>query len=215
MATAVGLTSLLVSTGPKDLELVDPVTEKITAKYTPDQLVADSGPAINFSLFTLSPNGRQVFCTGSEALCELSLTDADLAIMSAGPKIGPDAQGIVVSADSKYVAMPCKNGNTTLAGQPKTDFATYVFKVTDLQKPVMTIESGLSPRLLAFDFPARQIYAENNQKQLMVYSPAGDKIKDYVFNKDQNAVSQKFLVHPSGRSLMILTGGKLDWVMLP
>jgi hypothetical protein len=111
--------------------------------------------------------------------------------------------------------MPCKSGNSPIASQPKADYATYVFKVTDLQTPVMTIQSGPAPRLLAFDFPARQIYAQNNQKQLIVYSPSGDKIKDYVFNKDKDATTEKFLVHPSGRSLMILTGGGLEWVTLP
>jgi hypothetical protein len=215
MATATGLTSLLVSKGPKDLELIDPITEKIISKYTPEQVGGDNGVAINFDRFTISPDGKEIFCTSAESICELGLSESNITFIAAGPKIGADPQGIIVSPDSRYVAMPCKNGNATLPGQPRTDFATYVFKITDLQKPVMTIESGNSPRLLAFDFPARQIYAQNNQKQLIVYSPAGDKIKDYVFNRDKDATSQKFLVHPTGRCLMILTGGKLDWVTLP
>jgi tetratricopeptide (TPR) repeat protein len=215
IATSIGSGNLLVSTGPKDLELVDPVTEKIVAKYSSDEISSASGQTVNFGLFTFSPDGKEMFCTGSESICEFSLKDGEMTFVAAGPKIGVDPQAIIVSPDSHYVAMPCKSGNFTLPGETKADFSTYVFKISDLQKPVMTIASGLSPRLLAFDFPARQIYAQNDQKQLIVYSPTGDKIKDYVFNKDKDATAQKFLVHPSGRSLMILTGGKLDWVTLP
>ena len=90
-----------------------------------------------------------------------------------------------------------------------------VFKIADLQKPVMIIESGVAPKELAFDVPARQIYAQNNQRQLIVFSPSGDKIKDYSLTKDKTPATVKFLVHPDGRSLLVLVGGTLQWVTLP
>jgi hypothetical protein len=215
MATAVSSNQILASTGPKDLELVDPTGEKIVAKFTPSELTSGTAPAVNFSLFALSPDGQNVFCYGSESLCEFSLSDDALSFVAAGPKLGIDPQKIIVSPDSRYVAMPCKSGNELIAGEPKKDFATYVFKVSDLQKPVMTIESGLSPQELAFDVPARQIYAQNNLKQLIVFSPDGTKIKDYMLAKTKDAEALKFLVHPSGHSLMLLAGGSLQWVTLP
>jgi hypothetical protein len=111
--------------------------------------------------------------------------------------------------------MPCKSGNTPVAGETKKDAVTYVFKVTSLQQPVMTIESGPSPSTLAFDVPARQIYAQNNLRQLIVFSPTGDKIKDYTLVKGKDSSNIKFLVHPDGRSLLVLISGTLQWVTLP
>jgi hypothetical protein len=213
MSTAPGSGLVLASTGPKDLELVDPAGQTIVAKYTADSLT--STPAVNFNLFALSPDGKNAFCTGSESICEFSVSDSGLTFVSAGPKLGSDAQKIVVSADSRYVAMPCRNGNTILPGEPKKTVVTYVFKIGDLEKPVMTIESGLSPKELAFDAPARQIYAQNTTRQLMVFSPTGDKIKEYVLSKDKNTDIIKFVVHPSGRSLLVLTGTTLQLVTLP
>jgi tetratricopeptide (TPR) repeat protein len=213
MSAAVGTTDLLVSTGPTNLELVDPVTEKVITKLTPDS--AGAGPDLSFAIFALSPDGQNIFASQGGAIAEFSLAAGKIAYVATGPKLGPDATSIIVSPDSRYVCMPCKSGNLPVAGETKKDAVTYVFKISDLQKPVMTINSGASPSTLAFDVPARQIYAQNNLRQLIVYSPSGEKIKDYTLVKDKNSDNIKFLVHPDGRSLMVLVGGTLQWVTLP
>ena len=49
----------------------------------------------------------------------------------------------------------------------------------------------------------------------MVFSPSGDKIKEYTLDRDADPDSVKFLVHPGGRSLVVLAGGSVQWVTLP
>jgi hypothetical protein len=203
-----------VSTGPTNLELVDPVAEKVVTKLTPES--AGAGADLSFALFAISADGKNIFANQGGAIAEFSVEGTQISYVATGPKLGTDAQSIIVSPDSRYVCMPCKSGNTAIAGEtPRKDPATYVFKVSSLQKPVMTIESGASPTTLGFDVPARQIYAQSSLRQLIVFSPAGDKIKDYTLVKDKNTDNIKFLVHPDGRSLLVLVGGSLQWVTLP
>jgi V8-like Glu-specific endopeptidase/tetratricopeptide (TPR) repeat protein len=211
MSTAPAIGKVLVSTGKGDLQLVDPLAETVSEKLAAN----GAGAEFAFDLFALSPDGQSVFCNQNGAIAQFSLSDGQLSYVAIGPKIGSEPRKIIVSPDSKYVCMTCKGGNVLPDVDAKSGPVTCVFRASDLQKPVMTIASGASPHEFGFDVPARQLYAQNNQRQLMVFSPSGDKIKEYTLDKDADPDSVKFLVHPSGRSLVVLAGGSVQWVTLP
>jgi tetratricopeptide (TPR) repeat protein/V8-like Glu-specific endopeptidase len=211
IATAPAISKVLVSTGKGDLQIVDPLAESVSTKLAPN----GAGTEVAFDLFALSPDGQSVFCNQNGAIAQFSLTDGELSYVATGPKLGTDPRKIIVSPDSRYVCMTCKSGNLLPDVDAKSGPVTCVFKVGDLQKTVMTIASGAAPHELAFDVPARQIYAQNNQRQLIVFSPGGEKIKDYILNRDADPDTVKFLVHPTGRSLVVLAGGSVQWVTLP
>jgi S1-C subfamily serine protease len=214
LATAARRSGLIARTGPQSLAVVEPASEKVAARYTADELTAAAGGrAVRLDAIALSPDGRHVYLDGAGAICKFGLNGSTLSFESAGPTLGSSAAGLTVSPDGKYVAMPRRDGDTAPPGLPNVPFATYVFRTSDLASPVMTIQSGRTPGPLAFDAAARQVYAQSEQRQLIVFAPTGARLKDYVLSP--NAVTQKFLVHPDGRRLFVLTSGKLLWVTLP
>ena len=216
LATAAGRSVLVARTGPQAMALVDPSSERVTARYTADDLAAATdghASAIRFDPCALSPDGRHLYLDGAGAICRFGLSGSTLSFESAGPPLGASPTGLMVSPDGKYVAMPCRDGDAAPPGQPTQPFATYVYRASDLTTPVMTLDSGPAPGPLAFDAAARQVYAQSDKRQLIVFTPTGERVKDYVLTP--NATTQRFLVHPDGRRLFVLAGGKLLWVTLP
>ena len=214
LATAASRGGLIACTGPQSLAVVEPASEKVAARYTADDLTtAAAGRAVRLDAIALSPDGRHVYLDGAGAICKFGLSGSALSFEAAGPPLGAPVAGPIVSPDGRYVAMPCRAGDAAPVGQPTVPFATYVFRTSNLASPVMTIQGGRAPGPLAFDAVARQVYAQSDQRQLIVFAPTGERVKDYVLSP--NAVTQKFLVHPLGRRLFVLAGGKLLWVTLP
>ncbi len=214
LATSPGRSTFLASGGPADLVLVDPAAGRVVARYAADALaVAAKVAAVRFDLFAVSPDGKHVYLNGDGRICRFALTGSTLSFESAGPKLGDAPAALMVSPDGKYVAMPCRDGNAPPAGQPKADFATYVFRAADLATAVMTVQTGPAPGAMAFDAAARQIYAQSAKRQLIVFAPTGERVKDYVLLP--NTTTQKFLVAPGGRHLLVLASGKVAWVTLP
>ena len=208
---------VIVSDGADSLRLIDMTGEKTVQKYTGARLAAGGThvPALTFSQIAMSPDGTTFYCPGGDSLCQFTIDGHSLKFNTSGPKLGAEPMSIDVSPDGKYVAMPCKGGNEVVGSGPRKDYCTYVFKVADLNTPVMTIEGGATPVVLAFDAPAKQIYTQNSQKNLVVFTPAGAKVKDYTLIDGKASTTQKLLVSPTGRSLFVLAGAKMFWVTLP
>src|SRR5207253_8265932 len=91
-------------------------------------------------------------------------------------------------------------------------YSTYVFPVTDLDRPALVLTTGAYPRALAFDPRGGRIYAQNHQHQLLVYTAGGIKQKEYRLG---DAEAKQLLVHPAGGKLLVLTGERLYRIDVP
>lgn len=175
----------------------------------------DSGILSDFRLPTVSPDGKYFFCVGSGSLHRFAIKGTELVYEEMGPRIGSNPQRIEISADSRYVALPSGGGNGRPTGHfPCGSYCTYIYKTTDLYKPVAAVSSGAYPLSLGFDKAGSMIYAQNHDHQLITFTPAGVKQKEYVLSTDGDSVRQ-LLVHPRGRSLLVETERNLFLVQLP
>jgi hypothetical protein len=83
-----------------------------------------------------------------------------------------------------------------------------------LSKPKLRIVSGPVPHCLAFDTVGDKIYAQNHERQLLVYSAQGEKIADFNFGRECGD-TRRLLVHPGGNKLCLQTRMRLFFVQLP
>jgi hypothetical protein len=112
-----------------------------------------------------------------------------------------------VSSDSKYVCLPSGGGNYGTAG-----YCTFIYSVSDLTRPQITIGSGAYPRQVGFDPKAGLVYAQNHEKQLLIFDPLGVRLKEFTLGPTGDV--KQFLVHPDGRKVLILTDKKLYYVQI-
>jgi S1-C subfamily serine protease len=175
----------------------------------------DLGQFFAFRHAAITPNGKYLFTQGGlEQLLRFKLDGADVKLEEMSPRIAANGQTIVVSPDSAYVALPSGGGNyQPLKDHPKVGpYSTYIYKVTDIKRAAKAISSGAYPRALAFDSKAGLFYAQNFQKQLIIFSQGGIKKKEYQLGGGD---PKQFLAHPQGRKLLLLTAQKLFYVELP
>lgn len=201
--------------GGRLLNVLDGKTKKVSAQISSADVASVRGgpgnPGIGFVRFAVTPNGEKMLCESSEQLHRLSIDKSRLRYEDAGPRIGSNPQQVVVSADSKYVAMPSGGGNRDEAHQ---GYNIFIYKIDDLAKPVCILDSGPYPRTMAFDFTARRIYAQNIEKQLIIFTPKGIKQKEYtLFGRGEEP--NRMLVHPSGHKVLVNCAAGLAWVELP
>jgi hypothetical protein len=131
----------------------------VLAQITPRDLEQERGEeaaesrGVSFNMLIMSPDGKYLFCEGRQSMHRLKIVGNRVVptMTRQGRARRQSRSGSSVSGDARYVAMPSGGGNAGIEGMPKTNYATYVFRATDLKKPVMTIESGAYPRTLAFD----------------------------------------------------------------
>jgi hypothetical protein len=170
---------------------------------------------ITFNYPTVSPDGNYFFCESSESLHRFKITNSSLIYEEAGPPIADGPQRIVISPDSKYICL--LSGSVKrhrFRGHPDIgNYGTYVYRIDDISTPIVSFESGSFPRALGFDKKARMIYAQNHKHQLITFSPDGKRMKEYQLTFGGDTVNH-FLVHPSGKKLLILTKKSLLWVTL-
>ena len=182
-------------------------TKKLEVKLAADV----RGSRHRFEFLTLTPNGKYLFAeSGIEALTRLRLVNDSVVIEEFSPRIGSNTQDISVSPDSRYVAMPAGGGNGSIG------YTTNVYAVEDLQAPVVKITSGAYPRRIAFDPRSGRVYAQNHDTQLLIFNMGG--VKQGEFRLSQTASGRevkRFLPHPQGNLLCILTEGELLLVEIP
>jgi hypothetical protein len=123
---------------------------------------------------------------------------------------------LCLSPDARYICLPCDRGNTRdITNPPVPDNTTFIFSTTDLVKPVCFIEHGAAaPEYVAFDTAAKLIYTNNNASQLLVYDFNGKRWRAYSLGPRGGTV-RGYLVHPSGRKLVIMTQNSMYWAELP
>ncbi|MBI2901238.1 MAG: trypsin-like peptidase domain-containing protein [Planctomycetes bacterium] len=234
---AVGTASLVVSSpalsaafaaGARDtLSAVDVKAGKVAKEHSAYKISKEQGKRIRkhtegvvlseFGLPAVTPDGKYLFCVGFECLHRFKIgsNGLDLTYEEMGPRIGQNPWRIEISADSKYVCLPSGGGNYNVSDHPKIgSYGTYIYKVTDLLMPVISISSGAYPRTLAFDKDAGRLYAQSHECQLITFTVKGLKEKEYPLTGRGDTVRQ-FLLAPGGSKLLVLTDSHLTWVELP
>ena len=175
----------------------------------------DSVALTDLAFPTMSPDGQYLFCEGFECLHRFKVSGTDLIYEEMGPRIGSNVQSIFVDPESLYVAMPSGGGNGVPEGHPETgSYVTYVYRVSDLSRPVIALAGGAYPRCIALDKASKNVYLNNFDDQLMIFTPKGLKQQGYILADDSGEVRQ-FLVHPAGGKLLVLTESVLMSVEIP
>jgi S1-C subfamily serine protease len=160
------------------------------------------------SRMALAPDGRHLFFqTGSEELKSFRVANGKITEHQTSARIAQNGQSIIVSPDNRFVCLPSGGGNY---GAPT--YSTFIYSITNLNRPQISVSSGAYPRQVAFDPKSGLIYAQNHEKQLIVFDPLGVRIKDFILGPSGQV--RQFLVHPEGRKLLVLTERKLYFVQV-
>ena len=123
-----------------------------------------------FEHAVMSPDGQFLFAQGGiEQLCCYLVRGDDLVLQAKSERIAQNGQCVVVSPDSKFVCLPSGGGNYTFGAGGGSPYSTFIYSVSDLKTPKLTIKSGAYPRALAFDPVGKWIYAQNHSKQLILF----------------------------------------------
>jgi hypothetical protein len=170
-------------------------------------------PLSDFSFPTLTPDGKYLFVCSWESLHRIAVKGTSLTLEETGPRIGQNAQGMEISIDSKYVALPSGGGNYSVEGHPPVGYGTYIYSVADLQSPRIGIKTGAYPRVIALDPVAKLIYAQNHDTQLIVLNTAGVEEGKYNLLPGRND-SLEFALHPAGKKMFVILENGVLWVEL-
>ncbi len=160
--------------------------------------------------YVVSPDGKYLF-TGHSAIHRYRIEKTGIVYEQSTPAIASTIglSSLCVSPDGKYVCLPSYAGN--LSGLPNHPVmaapGAYVYSVTDLQRPVFTLE--VTNGVIAFDPAASQIYGGS----LTIFQQAGIKLKEVKSDKIPEA-SMQIIVHPSGRKLLVV-GDAMAYVEIP
>jgi DNA-binding beta-propeller fold protein YncE len=165
----------------------------------------------DFGYPTLTPDGKHLVVCSSESLHRIAVKGTNLAVEESGPRIGQNPQGIDLSIDGRYVALPSGGGNSAAPGHPEVGYGTYIYALDNLQSPKIGIKSGAYPRELSLDPFAKLIYAQNHDHQLLVIDTAGVEQGKYQLDPRGGGVRQ-FALHPAGRQMFVLMERALVWV---
>ncbi len=158
------------------------------------------------SRLAVTPDGKYLFIQGGfEDLKSFRISGTRITADQTSARIAQNGQSIAISPDSKYVCLPSGGGNYG-AGT----YTTFIYSVTNLSQPQIMVTSGAYPRAMGFDPKAGLIYAQNHDKQLLIYDPSGVRLKE--FNLGPTGEVKQFLVHPDGRKVLVLTDRKLYFV---
>ncbi len=163
----------------------------------------------------LTPDGHYLLCQSNSCLVRFRCDGTDLVYEEMGPRVGrPGGNWLQISEDGSYVALSSGGSSGDITDHPKVaGDVFYVYSVANLQRPASTIMSGYVPQALAFDKAAAQIYTNNNQQQLLVFTTQGAKGKEYRFTKEGQ--TRQLVAFPDGFQVLVMTDEDLFWVSLP
>ena len=94
------------------------------------------------------------------------------------------------------------------------NYSTFVYAVDNLKKPAFTLATGAYPTLVGFDPAARLVYAQNFDKQLIVYSDTALKLSAYERGVDDILEDRPFLGICLGLQLLFEGSDEDDATML-
>jgi DNA-binding beta-propeller fold protein YncE/DNA-directed RNA polymerase subunit RPC12/RpoP len=149
----------------------------------------------------VTPDGKFYFARSKDdQLFGYTIKGSTLVPYQFTDRIAQNGQCICVSPDSKFVCLPSGGGNTG------SNYATYVYGVGNLKKPDFVINAGAYPRVVGFDSAAGLVFAQNADKQLIVYTSTGIKLKEYELTDVPQDEPRQFVAHPKGKRLLVQLG---------
>jgi hypothetical protein len=158
---------------------------------------------------TVTPDGKYLLTRGDHdgRLHRFRVDGPKLVYEESSPAIvsGRDSD-LCLSPDGKLVCLPSGGGNQAFFAfnhPPLDPYGTYIYPVTNLQRPEFTIQQRVYPHIIAFDPAGKLIYAQQSTSRVGVFRPSGVKIKDLDFG-GQTGDARQTLVHPRGRKLLML-----------
>lgn len=185
-------------------------------KRPPD--TGDRGAPLDFRFATCTRDGKTLVTMADYRINRFRIRRGGLVWEECGWRVGASGTPISLSlgGNPALVAIPCGSGNReNVPGHPvDPGYGTFVYEVSKLSVPKVTVKSGAYPNVLAFDPELKLIYAQNHDTELLVYNHAGAKLAEYKFGA-RNAQTRAYAVHPDGGRLLVLTGDELFWCELP
>jgi S1-C subfamily serine protease len=174
------------------------------------------GKFLQFAFPAVSPDGKYLFVVGGiEELHRFKIDGTALTLEQASPRISSNGQQVAISPDSKYVCLAAGGGNGKHPDHPDVGpYGTFIYPVTNLRKPAFGIRQGAYPRAVGFDPKAEVVYAQNHEKQLLIFSYTGLLRQQHELGPRNHGTTQ-FLVHPEGHRVLVLTSERLYAVELP
>lgn len=163
-------------------------------------------PLLGFRQIAVTPDGNYLFCDSVGSLHRLAIRGDSLEYEEAGPAI-LNGRPIVFSPDSRYVTAGRMDGGASLLHhQDAGTYTTYVYHVTDLQRPVLALNGG---RSFGFDRAAAKLYTQTRSYSLAVFDRQGKVSETYPLGR---ADFLQLLPRPEGDRLLALTKDSLLWV---
>jgi hypothetical protein len=209
VASAPGLSVAFVSSQDRGaggmLSVLDLTKGELVRQYTARDLTTKH---IGFDEPTATPDGRYLFTRGGiEQLHRFKIDGTNLTYEESSARIAQNGQAIEVSPDSKWVALPSGGGN--YGPRP---YSTFIYSVTNLSGPALTVQGGAYPRALGFDPILGLVYAQNSGNPLIIFTAKGLKLKEVPLRGTGDV--RQFVTHPAGGRLLLLTANKLFYVMV-
>src|SRR5262249_36627133 len=151
------------------LRVIDVETGK-ESKYT----AADFPQLTRFSAPAVSPRGQYLFLADAGAIHRFKVKALKLSHEERGPKIA-ECENVEFSLVVPFCALPGQNGTRTgMKVHPAAKAACpYLYDPDKLDRPVLTLEQGPSPRAVGFDPAVDRFYAHSDEHQLIVFDDKG------------------------------------------
>ncbi len=170
---------------------------------------------VGFGSPLLTPDGKYLLTVRDRQLARFRVDGKDVTFEEIGPWIIEGRfDGPSLSGDGTLICAPSGGGNNRgLKDHPEIEsYSTYVYPVTNLNRPSFALRQGAYPLAVGFDAKAGLVYTQNHEFELIVFTDKGLKLKEYRLSCGE---PRQYLVHPAGRRLLLLAGAKLLDVELP
>jgi hypothetical protein len=190
------------------ITVIDLKAGKIQKQFEANSLGNVRG-GMGFLTPTFSADGKFLFTTGGiEQIYRYKVDGSKVTFEDTGPRI---IQGrfLDICVGEDFVAAPSGGGNYG------ANYSTFVYAPSNLKTPAVTLASGPYPMAVGFDKAADLFYAQNADKQLIIFDKDANKLKEYSLTPGRAIEVRQFLVHPEGRKLLVLTKNDLFSVEIP
>jgi hypothetical protein len=163
------------------------------------------GNLAGFGFTQLSPKADFLYALGKgESIQRFKVEGGRLSLDSDGPRIGQNSQDLVLSRDGNLIALPSGGGNYVPDGHPPQKYGTYLYKPSDLSRPVSVIESGNYPRAIGFDIKNDLVYTQSSKFDLLKFKTGGTVIKEYKLSKGRDTLGtpKTIATQPDGEAIL-------------
>lgn len=164
----------------------------------------------------VTPTGQYLFISEGYNLNRLRIENNSLVFEEMGPNIGSSSGHVAISPDSKYVGLIADSDHHIENFPNFGSSYSFIFSVKDLATPIMPVKTTSSNNTaIGFDRAGKLLYLSSYENQLITAAPDGRILETYSLKSSSEwDRTRQFLVHPAGKSLLLLTEKKLFWVTL-